>query len=38
MRGDEEDLPLIKAFLRQYGDIFEIPKGLPPRELLTIRY
>ena len=34
MKGDEEDLPMIKSLLRQYGDIFKAPKGLPPKRAI----
>ena len=37
MKGDEENLPMIKSLLRQYGDIFEAPKGLPPKRVIDHR-
>ncbi|KAA0048514.1 peroxidase 64 [Cucumis melo var. makuwa] len=30
-RNTEEDLPMIRFLLRQYADIFETPKELPPK-------
>lgn len=34
MMYDEEDLPMIKSLLKQYSDIFEVPKGLPPKRTI----
>ena len=31
VKGDEEDLPIIKALLEKYNDIFEIPRELSPK-------
>lgn len=31
VKGDEEDLPMIKSLLKRYNDIFEVPKELPPK-------
>ena len=37
MKRDEEDTPMIKLLLQQYTDIFEDPKGLPPKRAIDHR-
>ncbi|KAA0040484.1 Retrovirus-related Pol polyprotein from transposon 297 family [Cucumis melo var. makuwa] len=37
MRGDEADIPMIRFLLQQYADIFETPKGLPPKREIDHR-
>ncbi|XP_050947361.1 uncharacterized protein LOC103495179 [Cucumis melo] len=37
MRGDEADIPMIRFLLHQYADIFETPKGLPPKREIDYR-
>ena len=36
-KGGEEDLPMIPALLKLYMDIFEEPKGLPPKRAIDHR-
>ena len=31
VKGDEEESPMIQVLLQQYTDLFEEPKGLPPK-------
>ena len=37
MRGEEADIPMIRFLLQQYADIFETPKGLPPKREIDHR-
>ena len=33
-RGEREEWPMIKFLLNQYADVFEDPKGLPPKRTI----
>ncbi|XP_016900785.2 uncharacterized protein LOC107991020 [Cucumis melo] len=35
IKGDKEDLPMIKALLERYSDIIEMPRELPPKRSIN---